>query len=158
MRFTLISLAMIALAGTASASEVRNADSGDAAFALLSEYKADIQKPNYIRLQSSIAPSEASIIDTKISEIYGAPTTTRLGLKVWEMENTSASGGQQTTIMCGPDGKGGLLISADRRGPSSRGANSRNKAKRKIARQQTSPRRARSASKPAVTDLSQISD
>lgn len=91
-------------------------DSGDAAFELLSQYRAETKQKHYIKLQSSIDMAEAMAIDAKISEIYGAPEVSRSGLKVWEMENTSGRGGKQTTIMCGPDGQGGVFISVDRRG------------------------------------------
>ena len=99
-------------------------DSGDEAFELLSQYTAEKQRKNYIKLQSSIDMSDAMEIDAKISEIYGMPEISRSGLKVWEVENTSGSGGKHTTIMCGPDADGGIFISADRRGKA------RNKAKR----------------------------
>ncbi|MEP4052193.1 MAG: hypothetical protein ABJN22_08110 [Litorimonas sp.] len=91
-------------------------DSGDAAFELLSKYSTEKQRPNFIKLQSSLDMADAREIDAKISEIYGSPEVSRSGLKVWEMENTSGKGGKRTTIMCGPDGKGGILISVDRRG------------------------------------------
>lgn len=91
-------------------------DSGDAAFALLSEYAAEIQRPNYIKLQSSIDMNDAMSIDAKISEIYGTPAVSRSGLKVWEIKNNTGNGAKKTTIMCGPDGNGGIYISADRRG------------------------------------------
>lgn len=91
-------------------------DSGDAAFKLLSQYTAEKSRPNYIKLQSSINMADAMAIDAKISEIYGTPEVSRDGLKVWEVENTSGKGGRTTTIMCGPDGNGGIFISADRRG------------------------------------------
>ena len=97
-------------------------DSGDAAFNLLSQYTAEKQRPNYIKLQSSIDMAEAMEIDAIISEIYGMPSVQRSGLKVWEVENTSGQGGKTTTIMCGPDGKGGIFISADRRGKALRRA------------------------------------
>lgn len=91
-------------------------DSGEAAFNLLSQYTTEKQRPNYIKLKSTIDMAEAMEIDAKISEVYGSPTVRRSGLKVWEIQNTSGKGGKTTTIMCGPDGKGGIYISADRRG------------------------------------------
>ncbi len=91
-------------------------DSGDAAFELMSQYTAEKSHSNYIKLQSSINMADAMAIDAKISEIYGTPEVSRDGLKVWEVENKSGKGGKTTTIMCGPDGKGGIFISADRRG------------------------------------------
>ncbi len=91
-------------------------DSGDAAFELLSQYAVETQKKNYIKLQSTINPADAMEIDAKFSEVYGDPEINRSGLKVWEIDNTSGQGAKQTTLMCGPDGKGGLFISADRRG------------------------------------------
>jgi hypothetical protein len=91
-------------------------DSGDAAFDLLSQYTAEKQRKNYIKLKSNIDLTDAMEIDAKISEIYGTPRVERSGLKVWEVENTTGNGAKQTTIMCGPDGKGGVFISADRRG------------------------------------------
>lgn len=111
MRKILIAGLLVALASTAFAK-----DSGDAAFDLLSQYKAEKQRPNYIKLQSSIDMADAMAIDAKISEIYGTPEVSREGLKVWEVENTSGKGGKITTIMCGPDENGGIFISADRRG------------------------------------------
>jgi hypothetical protein len=91
-------------------------DSGEAAFNLLSQYSTEKQRPNFIKLKSTIDMADAMEIDAKISEIYGTPSVSRSGLKVWEVENTSGKGGKTTTIMCGPDGKGGIYISADRRG------------------------------------------
>jgi len=115
---------LIAALFTAIATPVFATDSGDAAFNLLSQYTAEKQRKNYIKLQSSIDPADALEIDAKISEIYGTPEISRSGLKVWEVENTSGKGGNRITIMCGPDGDGGIFISADRRGKA------RNKAAR----------------------------
>lgn len=103
-------------------------DSGDAAFEILSKFDAEKSKTNYIKLQTSISFRDAEAIDAKFSEIYGDPEISRAGLKVWEVENNSGSRAKKTTIMCGPDGKGGILISVDRRGPKAVGANSCSKA------------------------------
>jgi len=111
MRKILIATLFAAIAMPAFAT-----DSGDAAFELLSQYTAEKQRKNYIKLQSSIDLADAMAIDAKFSELYGAPEVSRSGLKVWEVENTNGQGARQTTIMCGPDGKGGIFISADRRG------------------------------------------
>lgn len=94
-------------------------DSGDAAFELLSKFTAEAQETNYIKLQSTIAMSDAMAIDARISELYGVPEVSRGGLKVWEIKNDSSGADQAkfTTIMCGPDQKGGIYISADRRHP-----------------------------------------
>lgn len=91
-------------------------DSGDAAFELLSQYTAEKHRKNFIKLQSDIDMADAMAIDAKFSELYGLPEISRSGLKVWEIENTSGRGAKLTTLMCGPDGKGGIFISADRRG------------------------------------------
>ena len=136
-------------------------DSGDAAFELLSQYTAQKSKENYIKLQSSIAASDAMDIDAKLSEIYGTPEISRGGLKVWEVPNESGSRAEHTTIMCGPNGKGGLLISVDRRGPIANGANTKMKAKRKAQRKAElkSERKAqRSAAKNSSPLLSQERD
>jgi len=127
MRLTFLISALLACASPAFAT-----DSGDAAFELLSRYTAEKQQLNYIKLQSTISLSDAKSIDARITKIYGDPTTDRRGLKVWEFANTSGSGGNQTTIMCGPDGNGGIFISADRRGPKPIGANSRAKARQAL--------------------------
>jgi len=140
MRIALLTTLFFALAAPAMAT-----DSGDAAFELLSAFEAEKKRPNYIKLQSSIGMADAETIDAKISEIYGAPTVSREGLKVWEVENTTGSGAKHTTIMCGPDGHGGIFISADRRGPKANGANSRAKAKqvKKIIKQPSLPKKSR---------------
>lgn len=111
MRKILIAALFAAIAMPAFAT-----DSGDAAFNLLSQYSAEKQRKNYIKLQSNIDMVDAMAIDAKFSELYGTPEISRSGLKVWEVENTSGQGAKRTTIMCGPDGKGGIFISADRRG------------------------------------------
>lgn len=111
MRILLLASILTAVAMPAFAK-----DSGEAAFNLLSQYNTENQRPNYIKLKSTIDMADAMEIDAKISEVYGTPTVSRSGLKVWEVENTSGTGGKTTTIMCGPDGKGGIYISADRRG------------------------------------------
>lgn len=111
MRKILITALFAAIAMPAFAT-----DSGDAAFDLLSKYSAEKQQKNYIKLQSTIDMADAIEIDAKISEIYGIPEVSRAGLKVWEIENTRGNGSKHTTIMCGPDGHGGVFISADRRG------------------------------------------
>jgi len=121
MRFI---LSIAAAASLALATPAFAKDSGDAAFALLSKYMPDTKQSDYIKLQSSIKMSDAMAFDAQLSEVYGAPATTREGLKVWEVENTRG-GAKKTTIMCGPDGQGGIYISADRRGPSKRSAASR---------------------------------
>jgi hypothetical protein len=126
MRKILIAGLVVALASPAFAK-----DSGDAAFELLSQYTAEKQRPNYIKLQSSIDMADAMAIDAKISEIYGTPEVSRDGLKVWEVENTSGKGGKKTTIMCGPDENGGIFISADRRGKATQKAA---KGEEKLAR------------------------
>ena len=123
MRKFLLTALFTALALPASAT-----DSGDAAFEILSKYAPEANQTNYIRLSNSIAMADAKAIDAQFSELYGAPNLTRSGLKVWEVENTKGTGVKHTTIMCGPDGKGGIFISADRRGPTANGAST--KAKR----------------------------
>jgi len=107
-------------------------DSGDAAFDLLSKYKAEKQQTNYIKLVSTIDMADAMSIDAKISELYGTPEVSRSGLKVWEIENSGGGGAKHTTIMCGPDGKGGIFISADRRGKAlTKAAKGQEKTKRR---------------------------
>ncbi len=127
-------------AGLAFAAPALATDSGDAAFDLLSKYTAEARQTDYIKLQSSIKMSDAKSIDAKISELYGTPAVTRAGLKVWEVANNSGTGAPHTTIMCGPDGSGGLFISADRRGPTSTGAASRSN--------ETVSRKTRATAKP----------
>ena len=96
-------------------------DSGNAAFEILGAFTAEVQQTDFIKLQSSIDRADAMAIDAKLSKIYGEAKVTRAGLKVWEIENLG-TGAEHTTIMCGPDGEGGIYISADRRGPTTAGA------------------------------------
>ena len=126
MRLILLTAILTALAMPAAAK-----DSGELAFDLLAQFAIETQKPDYIKLQSSINLSDAKAIDAKISKAYGDPQLTRSGLKVWEIENTSNSGAKHTTIMCGPDGKGGTLISADRRGTTLNGVQTKSKRRKK---------------------------
>lgn len=120
MRKILLASLFAAIALPAFALPAFAKDSGDAAFKLLSQYKAEQQQTNFIKLNSRIDMADAIAIDAKISELYGTPEVSRSGLKVWEVENLSGTGGKLTTIMCGPDGNGGVLISADRRGKAMR--------------------------------------
>lgn len=144
MRKFLFAIALAAIAMPAFAT-----DSGDAAFEILANYDAEKRQKNFIKLESSVAITDAAAIDAKMTEIYGAPAVSRSGLKVWEVENTSGSGPKHTTIMCGPDGNGGLLISADRRGKASSKASKG--SENKFAK---SKRRKRSAaSKPVSSSL-----
>jgi len=124
MRTILLSCLFAALAAPAFAK-----DSGDAAFDLLAQYASETQQTDYIRLNGGIALSDAQSIDAEITKLYGKPSITRSGLKVWEVKNKNATGAELTTIMCGPDGKGGVFISADRRGPIANGANTKGKRK-----------------------------
>ncbi len=112
---------------TAIALPIFAKDSGDAAFDILRKYTPETQQTNYIKLQSTINLSDAKRIDAQISELYGNPRVTREGLKVWEVKNNHAGGSDQTTIMCGPDGNGGVFISADRRGSIPNGAATKSK-------------------------------
>ena len=128
MRTILLSCLFAALAAPAFAK-----DSGDAAFDLLSSYAPESQQTNYIKLSSAITLSDAESIDAEMTKLYGKPSITRSGLKIWEVKNKKGTGAELTTIMCGPDGKGGIIISADRRGPIANGANT--KAKRKAKNQ-----------------------
>ena len=116
--------------GTSLAVPAFASDSGEAAFELLSKYSWEKKKKNFIKLKSSIDKSDAMAIDAKISKLYGEPKISRGGLKVWEVPNENGSGAKHTTIMCGPDTSGGIFISADRRGPTGRGAASRSKTKK----------------------------
>lgn len=107
--------ALIAVSTAASAHAVEPAQT---AFDLLSDFSASTKTSDYIKLQSSIDQTEAMKIDAKFSELFGTPVVQRSGLKVWEVPNETPRSDQAafTTIMCGPDQKGGIYVSADRRG------------------------------------------
>lgn len=114
MRRTTLTLCLaLLLPGAAAANEP-----AQTAFDLLAKQANVSAQTNFIKLDRKLDMSTAMAIDAELSRLYGTPETTRAGLKVWEVGNASASAGQSdvTTIMCGPDGKGGLYISADRRG------------------------------------------
>lgn len=144
MRKFLLAIALAAIAMPAFAT-----DSGDAAFEILANFETEKRQQNFIKLQSSIGLTEAAAIDEKMTEIYGAPSVSRSGLKVWEVENRSGSGPKHTTIMCGPDGNGGLHISVDRRGKASNKASKG--SENKFAK--TKRRKGPTASKPIATSL-----
>jgi len=125
----------LALATSAAAKEP-----AEKAFDLLSRYTAEKTAQDYIKLQNSIPAKDAEKLDAKLSTLYGEPKVTRAGLKVWEVQNPAPSAQQAkfTTIMCGPDGKGGYYISAD-----SRGSNA------DVALRAKQRKKAKSASRPA---------
>jgi len=139
MRKFLLAVTLAAIAMPAFAN-----DSGDFAFEILANYKAEKRQKNFIKLQSSIPLTDATEIDAQMTEIYGAPAVNRSGLKVWEVENTSRNGSKHTTIMCGPDGKGGIHVSVDRRGKALKkapkgGEGKRVKSKRNKATKTSTP-------------------
>lgn len=88
------------------------------AFDLLSQHATAKKSANYVKLNSSIDEATAMKLDARFIELYGEPAVSRAGLKVWEIANPNANSDQAkiTTLMCGPDGSGGIYISADRRG------------------------------------------
>jgi hypothetical protein len=113
LRFPLAITLSLLLPGFAAAAEP-----AQTAFDLLAKQAGVSAQSDFIKLDEQLDMETAKAIDTELSALYGAPETSRAGLKVWSVSNPSATSTQAevTTIMCGPDGKGGLHISADRRG------------------------------------------
>lgn len=143
MRKSLLVTLFLAL-GTSLSAPAFATDSSDAAFELLSNFKTEKKEKHFIKINRSLDKSEAMAVDAKLTEIYGEPKTNRRGLKVWEVENTSGSRAKKTTIMCGPDGQGGVYISADRRGPKKNGAATRSKRMEKAKAEKRANTRASS--------------
>lgn len=73
---------------------------------------------NYVNSGSKLSREDLKTLDAKLIQTYGNPTSIRGGLKIWEITNASASGGQSdfTTIMCGIDRDGSQVFVIDSRG------------------------------------------